>query len=78
MTAVCPGPVKTEFFDIAEKYSHTKAFKRLFRVDAEQVVKRALLDAYYMKTESTYTITMKAFKVVSKVLPNDLLIQFIK
>lgn len=78
VTAVCPGPVQTEFFDIAEKYSRTKAFKRLFRVDAEQVVKRALLDAYYMKTESTYTITMKAFKVVSKVLPNDLLIQFIK
>ena len=46
------------------------------RIDTIQVNRR--MYAYYMKTESTYTITMKAFKVVSKVLPNDLLIQFIK
>lgn len=71
VTAVCPGPVNTEFFDVAEKYSHTKAFKRLFRVEAKNVVKRALFDAYYLKTESTYSITMKAFKVVTKLLPND-------
>lgn len=78
VTAVCPGPVNTEFFDVAEKYSHTKAFKRLFRVEAKNVVKRALFDAYYLKTESTYSITMKAFKVVTKLLPNDWIVSMIK
>ena len=78
VTAVCPGPVNTEFFDVAEKYSHTKAFKRLFRVEAKNVVKRALFDAYYLKTESTYSITMKAFKIVTKLLPNDWIVSMIK
>ena len=78
VTAVCPGPVNTEFFDVAEKYSHTKAFKRLFRVEAKNVVKRALFDAYYLKTESTYSITMKAFKIVIKLLPNDWIVSMIK
>lgn len=29
VTAVCPGPVETEFFDIAEKYGSTLAVKKL-------------------------------------------------
>ncbi len=52
--------------------------KRLFRVEAKNVVKRALFDAYYLKTESTYSITMKAFKIVTKLLPNDWIVSMIK
>lgn len=78
VTAVCPGPVKTEFFDIAEQHTHTKAFKMFFRAEAKDVVERALYDVYYMKNESTYSISMKLAKVGAKLLPHDLIIKFFK
>ncbi len=78
VTAVCPGPVDTEFFDVAEMHSKTKAFKMMFRVKAKNVVERALFDMYYMQTESTYSMGMKAVKILTKVVPHDLIIPFIK
>ena len=78
VTAVCPGPVNTEFFDIAEQHTKTKAFKMFFRVEAKDVVSRALYDVYYMRNESTYSIPMKLCKVGAKLVPHDLLINFFK
>lgn len=78
VTAVCPGPVNTEFFDVAEKHSDTKAFKRLFRVDASKVVRKALLDAYYYKDMSVYGASMNAFQVASSLVPHGMMIRFIK
>lgn len=78
VTAVCPGPVNTEFFDVAEKHSHTKAFKMFFRVDAKKVVSRALFDVYYLKNESTYSIPMKLCKIGAKICPHDMIISFFK
>lgn len=44
VTAVCPGPVDTEFFTIAERpdSKHTVPAPPLFKVPAEQVVREAL------------------------------------
>ena len=33
VTAVCPGPVKTEFFDVAQKYTKSKPYKMILRAD---------------------------------------------
>ena len=41
MTAVCPGPVKTEFFEVAEHYASTLAMKQYTMVEADRVVKDA-------------------------------------
>ena len=40
VTAVCPGPVKTEFFDIAETTGEIPLYKRLVMADPKKVVKR--------------------------------------
>ena len=78
VTAVCPGPVKTEFFDVAQKYTKSKPYKMILRADPVKVVKRALFDAYYMSDISVYSPLMKAFRLVSKYLPHSLLIRFMK
>ena len=77
VTAVCPGPVATEFFDIAEKYHSVKLYKKLLRAKAPKVVARALKDAYHASHISVYGFTMKAFRVVCKVLPHNLIVKFI-
>ena len=33
VTAVCPGPVQTEFFDVAQKYTKSKPYKMILRAD---------------------------------------------
>lgn len=78
VTAVCPGPVKTEFFDVAQKYTKSKPYKMILRADPVKVVKKALFDAYYMSDISVYSPLMKAFRLVSKYLPHSLLIRFMK
>ena len=75
---VCPGPVKTEFFDVAQKYTKSKPYKMILRADPVKVVKKALFDAYYMSDISVYSPLMKAFRLVSKYLPHSLLIRFMK
>jgi hypothetical protein len=78
VTAVCPGPVKTEFFDIAEKYTKTKGYKLLFRVNPKSVVKRALFDSYYLSDVSVYSPAMRGLRCLCKVLPHSLLIKCMK
>jgi len=76
VTAVCPGPVRTEFFDIAEQYGNALAIKKLVMVDVEDVVSLALKDSYRKKTVSVYSLPMQAFQLVSKILPQDLILAF--
>lgn len=78
VTAVCPGPVKTEFFEIAEKYTKTKTYKSLFRVKPEAVVKKALFDAYYLCDVSVYSPAMHVLRVLCKVVPHKIAISFLK
>lgn len=77
VTAVCPGPVETEFFDIAEKYNSVKIYKKLFRAKAYDVVKQALEDAYHDSHISVYGFTMKAFRIVAKIVPHNFAMKFI-
>lgn len=77
VTAVCPGPVKTEFFDIAEKHNSVKLYKKLGMVKAEDVVRLALQDGFYGKSVSVYGLVMKTFRVLSKILPHEFMIKFI-
>lgn len=77
VTAVCPGPVNTEFFDVAEKYTTAKVIKKLFKADAKKVVAKALRDAYHNQHISIYGFTMKAYRVLAKLLPSSIIIRFL-
>lgn len=50
VTAVCPGPVKTEFFDIAETTGEIPLYKRLVMADPHKVVKLAIRDCMVGKS----------------------------
>lgn len=67
VTAVCPGPVETEFFDRAGTYGNGEKYKLM--VQADGVVRQALLDAAHGKEVSVYGIGMKAARVGAKLLP---------
>lgn len=75
VTAVCPGPVDTEFFNIAEKYTNTIPIKKLFYAKPEYVVKGALNASKKRKAYYTPTLTMKSFQVMSKLLPHSVVLK---
>lgn len=75
VTAVCPGPVKTEFFDIAETTGKIPLYKQLAMADPRKVVKLAIRDSMMGKSVSVYGPLMKAFRVLSKVVPHEILLQ---
>ncbi len=77
VTAVCPGPADTEFFDIAETQKGRVWYKNMFMVKCENVVKQAFYDSIHKKEMSIYGIPMKALYVVSKIIPHRFLIAFI-
>ncbi|MFR8329466.1 MAG: SDR family NAD(P)-dependent oxidoreductase [Clostridium fessum] len=56
VTAVCPGPVKTEFFDIAETTGEIPLYKRLVMADPHKVVKLAIRDCMAGKSVSVYGV----------------------
>lgn len=77
VTAVCPGPVKTEFFDIAEKHTSVKLYKKLGMANAKKVVELALKDGFHDRSVSVYGGLMKVFRILSKILPHEFMIKFI-
>lgn len=73
VTAVCPGPVDTEFFDIAQTTGEIPLYKKLVMAKPKKVVKQALRDAMMGKSVSVYGVSMKAFRILSKVMPHEIL-----
>ena len=78
VTAICPGPVKTEFFNIAQEKSEIKIYKKLVMANPKKVVKKAFTDAKRGKEISVYGSTMKTFRFLCKILPHNLILRFIK
>jgi len=74
VTAVCPGPVDTEFFERAEKGSDTLFIKKLVMAKPDKVVAKALMDARNKKEVSVYGVLMQLFYLASKVLPHKLML----
>ena len=67
VTAVCPGPVNTEFFEAAG--SEIAPAKKRFLVESKDVVRKALKDAKSGKELSIYGISMKLVHLAGKILP---------
>lgn len=74
VTTVCPGPVETEFFDVAEKYGSTLAVKKLTMVSAQKVVRTALKDTANKRALSVCSLPIKAFHVITKIIPDALIL----
>lgn len=74
VTAVCPGPVDTPFFDIAEQYGTTLAVKKYVMASAGQVVEQALRDSYYKRAMSVYSLPIKSLHLLSKTVPHDIIL----
>lgn len=70
VTCVCPGPVDTPFFDIAEQGGSTLAIKKRVMVSAEKVVEQALRDSYLRREISVYSLPIRAMHVLTKVFPH--------
>ena len=78
VTAVCPGPVRTEFFDVAETTGRIPLYKKLVMADPKKVVRLALRDSMMGRTVSVYGTTMKAFRILSKFIPHTLILRLMK
>ncbi len=74
VTAVAPGPVRTEFFGIAEKTGEIPVYKRLVMANPKRVVAKALRDSIMGREVSVYGISMKAFRLLCKTAPHSLLL----
>lgn len=75
VTAVCPGPVDTPFFDIAEKTGTTLSIKKYTMVKPGRVVSLALRDSYRKRAMSVCSLPIQAFGVLAKLMPHGALLK---
>lgn len=78
VTAVCPGPVDTPFFEIAEKNGSTLSIKKYTMVTPTEVVVKALHDSYYKKSISVYSLPIQALQLGTKLLPHDFYLKIMR
>lgn len=75
VTAVCPGPVKTEFFDHCGSGKALSALKLFFMADPVKVVRLAWKDSMRKKSISVYGKGMKSFRIAAKIIPHELILK---
>lgn len=76
VTAVCPGPVDTEFFNQAGNSGSLTKESLMARPEA--VVSQALTDSRDKKEVSVYGTIMKGAEAAAKLLPHSLVIQLME
>lgn len=74
VTTVCPGPVVTEFFQIAEKTGYHTWYKKFFVAKPQEVVQQALEDSKRGRELSIYQGGVRALRVLAKLLPHRILL----
>lgn len=78
VTAVCPGPVETEFFDVAETEQSMAWYKNLIMADCTKVVRKAIKDSLRKKEKSIYGRAMFLLFLLTKFIPHSMLIRLMK
>ena len=76
VTAVCPGPMETEFIHVGGIKGHSKTFDVLPYCDQVKVAGGALRAARAGKTIYTPTLFYKFYRVLAKVVPVKLMVKF--
>ncbi len=78
VTAVCPGPMKTEFLDVGGITGNSETFRRLPHCDPKQVVTGTFCAAKAGKVFYTPTAFYRFFRVLAKILPQCVMVKFTK
>lgn len=76
VTCVCPGPVATEFFDVAGELPGKEG--KMKKAPADKVVHKALIDAAAKRRISVYGASMKLTRVATKLFPSMVSTEFMK
>ncbi len=71
VTAVCPGPVRTEFFDRAEANGEILAIKKYAMAEVGDVVRHALIASSRKQELAVYGPLMKGLHVLGKAVPHS-------
>ena len=78
VTAVCPGPMKTEFLDVGSITGRSPAFEYLPYCDQVRVAAGALRAAKAGRTMYTPRLFDKFYRLLVKVAPVKLMVKFTK
>ena len=78
VTSVCPGPVRTEFFERAEKKASTLAIKKYVMADAGAVADHALAASAKGRSVAVYSLPIRAFRLLAKVCPHSWLLAAVR
>lgn len=76
VTAVCPGPMTTEFLDVARISGNSATFNMLPRVPTEKVARGALVKAKKRRQVYTPGAFYKFYRVLSALVPDTILMWF--
>lgn len=78
VTAVCPGPVDTEFFRHDDCDITKTGYKKIVMAKAEAVVSQALQDSAARRQVSVYGTYMKLFRLLCKVAPHRVMLEIMR
>ena len=78
VTAVCPGPVDTEFLEIAEEHEAAAKYKRFFMSESRRVVRSAYTAAKRRREMVVPSLSMRALQLAAKVVPHKVILRFLK
>lgn len=74
VSAICPGPVKTEFFEVAEQTGKSFALKKFFYAKKEEVVEQALRETFAKHEVIIHSLPMKALRILVKIFPQSIIL----
>ena len=78
VTAVCPGPMDTEFLDIGKITGNSKMFKTLPYCDPEKVVRGSLKASKRGRAVWTPKAFFKFYRFLAKIIPHTLLVKLVR
>lgn len=76
--AVCPGPMKTEFLEVADITGRSPMFKLLPYSDPDKVADRAVVLAARGRAVYTPRLFFKFYRILAKLLPHNLIMKLCK
>lgn len=78
VTAVCPGPVETEFLKKAGAPGASYGIKKYVRMRPEAVVAEAIRASKRKQTVVTPGLVMKGFRILTKMVPHALILRVMR
>ncbi len=78
VTAVCPGPMATEFLDTGKIKGRSKTFETLPYCDPDKVAEGAIRASLRRRCVYTPTFFYKFYRVLAKLMPHGLMMHFSK